>query len=489
MPTWLTSLMPHQQAAVDKLSRLRVGALYMDMGTGKTRTALELALRRIGEGKADTILWLCPVGVRSTIAAEVAKHASDVPWELARPRCRPGPSTVVIAGIESLSGSISLNARLLELVQERRCFLVVDESNLVKSPRADRTLAVWRLAERCPYRVVLNGTPLSNNIADLFSQWYLLDWRILGYTSFYSFAANHLEYDPERPGRIIRAHRVDYLVRKMAPYLYQVRKSDCLSLPPKSYSWRTCSMSWEQACEYERAKDAILMEPDAYDLSPSIAIYKLFTALQRVVSGLSHTGAPLWEGPEGNPRIQALLETVAGIPDDAKVLVWCKYTHEIESVRVALRTHHGPECVAEVWGGIPQRRRADELESFQGPARFLVANRECAAYGLNLQHCHYAVYYSNTFAWASRSQSEDRLHRQGQTHNVHIIDVVCEGSIDERIQRCLSRKERLVESFRREIASQRHTRDSLGRWLDGADGTASGDGRAQRVRDYRRQAA
>ena len=53
---------------------VRLGAMFMDMGTGKTRTALELALRRIGEGKADTILWLCPVGVRSTIAAEVAKE-------------------------------------------------------------------------------------------------------------------------------------------------------------------------------------------------------------------------------------------------------------------------------------------------------------------------------------------------------------------------------------------------------------------------------
>jgi len=191
----------------------------MDMGTGKTLTALELGIRRLNAGRVDCILWLCPVSVRRTIAAEVDKH-TDAMWEIVRPRGIRNPdANVYIAGIESLSSSVSLNARLLELTQAKRCFLVCDESSLIKNPKARRTLAIWRLGERCPYRLILNGTPLSNNETDLYAQWYLLDPRILGYSSFYAFAANHLEYDPDRPGRVVKAHNVEYLTRKMQPYL------------------------------------------------------------------------------------------------------------------------------------------------------------------------------------------------------------------------------------------------------------------------------
>ena len=96
------------------------------------------------------------------------------------------------------------------------------ESNLIKNPKAKRTENITRLGEYCRYRLILNGTPITKTEADLYSQWYFLDWRVLGYKSFWSFAANHLEYDDA--GRIIRSLNTDYLTKKMAPYSYQVKK-------------------------------------------------------------------------------------------------------------------------------------------------------------------------------------------------------------------------------------------------------------------------
>ncbi len=458
-------MMSHQKAAVQKLSRVKVGALYMDMGTGKTRTALELAIRRLNAGKVDCILWCCPVSVKETIAGETDKHVEGATWGMVQPQKIENPDAHVhIAGIESLSSSLSLNVRLMELVEAKRCFLVCDESSLIKNHMANRTLALWRLGERCDYKLILNGTPLSNNEQDLFSQWYFLDPRILGYNSYYSFAANHLEFDPDYPGRVVAAHDVEYLTRKIAPYTYQVRKDECLDLPPKTYSWRYCYMTREQRDIYEEAKGRILMDIDLDDWT-SHTLFRLFTALQKVVSGIRPDRVPIFEDPMDNPRVEALMETVEELPSDAKCIIWCKYTHEIKTLQQVLKPYGG---VAVIHGEVAPTQRDQEIKRFRRDARFLIANKRVGAFGLNLQHCNYAIYYGNDFSWETRSQSEDRIHRAGQTRNCHIIDIVCANSIDMRIQRCLTNKEQLVSSFREEI-DRTKDKTSLGRWIDGGE--------------------
>jgi SNF2 family DNA or RNA helicase len=177
-----TRLLPYQQEAVDKLAGLKVGALYMEQGTGKTRTALEIVSRRLEEEKMQIVLWLCPCSVKGNLKNDIIKHCGEVPDE------------IVIKGIESISGSDRLYVRLAELVEQFSVMLIVDESNLVKNPKALRSQRIIELASKCKYRMILNGTPVSRNEADMYAQWYILDWRILGYKSFYSFARNHLEY-------------------------------------------------------------------------------------------------------------------------------------------------------------------------------------------------------------------------------------------------------------------------------------------------------
>lgn len=459
-------MMTHQKAAVDKLSRIKVGALYMDMGTGKTRTALELGMRRIAQGKVDCILWCCPVSVRRTIVEEIEKHLDGAVYEVLSPRrIKNLNAHIYVAGIESLSSSMALNVRLLELVEKRRCFLVCDESSLVKNHRAKRTLAMWRLAERCQYKIILNGTPLANNEEDLFSQWYLLDPRILGYNSFYSFAANHLEYDPDRPGRVVRAHNVEHLVRKISPYTYQVRKDECLDLPAKTYSVRYYEMDRWQRNIYEDAKDLVIERAwkELQEMPEMYVIFQMFTAVQKVVSGLYLDGSPIYQNPLDNPRVQLLLEIIDEIPSDQKVILWCKYNYEIESLAQVLADHGE---VAIFYGKLSPKKRDEELQRFRDSARFLVAQKRVGKYGLNLQHCAYAIYYSNDFSWETRAQSEDRIHRAGQRSNCHIIDIVCSNSIDWRIRQSMLRKENLVDSFRGQIDRVKNKAD-LARCMDG----------------------
>jgi len=450
-----TELQEHQIKAVEKLQHIKVGALYMEMGTGKTRTAIELIYRRFKKGKIDKVLWLCPCSVKTTIKRELEKH---IDGDL---------SNFIIAGIESLSSSIRLNFELLRLVEKYRVMLIVDESNLVKNHRAKRTINITRLAEKCEYKLILNGTPISKNEKDLFSQWYILDWRILGYKSFWSFAANHLEYDDKIPGKINSVLNVDYLVKKIAPYTYQVKKSECLDLPSKTYETVYYHLTQAQYMHYGYVADKLLFDLD--ELKP-YTIYRLFSGLQNVIAGFKVTEIkdgeekhlitePFFKDPKDNPRIQKLFDIIDGMED--KVIIFCKYTYEIEIITKLINETYGAGKAVEFYGNLNQKKRQENLKKFENEAQFLVANKTCAGYGLNLQFCSYVIFYSNDWDYATRSQAEDRVHRIGQQNNVHYIDICAANTLDERILKCLERKENLIDCFKYELEQQKNKKQEL----------------------------
>lgn len=153
--------------------------------------------------------------------------------------------------------------------------MVVDESLLIKNPKAKRTQNIQNLADKCTYKMILNGTPVSRNEADLFSQFYLLDWRILGYKSYWSFAANHLEYNDK--GQLRKVLGVESLTEKINPFVFQVTKSDCLQFPPKHYETHYFELTSAQWSEYGRVEEILLTGLDEY--KPS-TLYRFFSGLQ-----------------------------------------------------------------------------------------------------------------------------------------------------------------------------------------------------------------
>lgn len=422
-------LLPHQRQAVEKLIKLRVGALFMEQGTGKTITTIEMARIRYEAGRIDSVIWLCPCSAKTNIKKEILKQA---PPELSK--------IFIICGIETLSTSIRANTFLLNLVKKHKTFLVVDESLLIKNPRAYRTENITRISQSCPYRIILNGTPISRNEADLFAQFYLLDWRILGYRTYWSFAANHLEYNEY--GRLSRVLNVDMLTKKISPYSFQVRKEDCISLPGKKQYTEYFCLTDEQFLEYSSSASLLMEQLDEYR---SNTIYRLFSGLQAIISGkkliFSDFGrhfesVEMFADPMQNPRIRTLMRV---LPENDKAIIFCRYESEISQICSLL-----PDSV-RFDGSVSQKERDRNLTLFQKEKKYLVANKTCAGYSLNLQFCHNIIYMSNDWELGKRLQSEDRVHRLGQDHEVYIIDICAEGTLDEKIIDCLYRKENLLD--------------------------------------------
>lgn len=447
-----TELMRHQTAAIEKVRQICVGGLFMEMGTGKTRTAIELV--KIRAAKIDHVIWYCPVALKETIRREILKHtdcqADDIHVFDDKTSMGDIPAASwYIIGIESMSSSARVIATANNLTADKT-MVILDESSYIKGHNALRTQRITFISERAKYRLILTGTPLSQGIIDLYSQMKFLSPKILGYSSFYSFQANHLEYSEKFPGMIVRAHNIPYIAAKLQPYVYQITKAECLDLPSKSYERRWIWMTSAQREWYATAKEEILFEMlnDKEEFS-SIAIYRLFTALQSIVSGFWNRKGKRIEIP--CHRQMALMETINEIPSSAKVVIFAKYQYDIKTIKASLTEVYGQECFAEFHGGLSEKQKESELQKFRKDARFFLATQSSGGHGLTLNEAHYVIFYNNGFKYSERLQAEDRCHRIGQENKVTYIDIICDSSIDNRIHKALSRKGNAVSAFKEEV--------------------------------------
>ena len=451
-----TELMPHQRAAVTKVLPSRIGALFMEMGTGKSRTAIELIQRR--RERINHVLWFCPVSLKETIRQEIRKHTDCDDGDIHVFNGRTNERTVpdcfwYVIGIESMSASDRVVLTVNHILSESS-MVIVDESSYIKGHAARRTERITTLAERARYRLILTGTPISQGVVDLYSQMRFLSPRILGYRSFYSFAANHLEYSDKFPGLIVRSHNTEYIAAKIQPYTYQVTKRECLELPRKLYSAQYFRMTDQQRWLYDTTKWDLLAELDRDDWN-SIVIFRLFTALQQIVCGFlnqrSRDDGEMKHIELAHDRVDVLMDVIQRIPREEKIIVWCKYQHDIREINEALSEEYGEESVALFYGQLNERRRVEQVERFRDEARFFVATQSCGGHGLTLNEAHHVVFYNNAFKYSERLQAEDRCHRIGQENPVTYVDIECVNSIDERIATALATKGSAVRAFKREV--------------------------------------
>lgn len=451
MTTWQTktSLYPHQYPAVSKLIRSRVGGLFMDMGTGKTRVAIELACLR--QHKIDRVVWFCPTSLKETVAHEIRKHADTGVYVFNGRTCQgnvPYRTPWHVVGIEAMSSSNRAVMAANSLITSRT-FVIVDESSYIKTHHALRTRRITALSERARYRLILTGTPMTLGYQDLYAQMRFLSAKILGYSSFYSFAANHLEFDPNRPGLVVRAHNTDWLAAKINPYVYQITKEDAgINLPAKLFDRRIFRLTATQVEAYEQAKWEILIDNQS-DLLETYVIFRLFTALQQITSGFWLRDGVLHEYQ--HYRLKTLCQIIKDLPDGEKVIIWCKYRYSVRQITEILTEQYGLNSVAQFYGDLDEAQRASQLQCWRNTARFLVATMATGGHGLTLNEAAYAVFYENEFNYAHRIQAEDRNHRLGQTRRPTYIDIASDAKIEDRIATALARKENIAYAFRRAV--------------------------------------
>lgn len=475
-PAWYpfkTQPRKKQMEALNKVYGLKSVALFMDMRTGKTKVVIDLASAMRMQGAADRVLIICPLSIRKNWVREIAVHApfpvdahlldTSKPKEFDRWMGEKHDFKWLLVGVESLAAGSAIKYAERFLLSGIKTMAVVDESSKIKNHSATRSQNCVKLARMAETRIAMTGTPIAHGPMDLFMQFEFLDPDIIGMGDFYSFRNRYAVMGGYEDRQIIAYQNLEELMEIIEPFVFQVRKDEVFpDAPPKIYIRREVRLNKEQERLYKQMKKEKMVETGNKSLIIQNTLEKMLR-LQEITGGIVSYSIPedqrTAKGPKfyreyiegGNPKLDDLMACTEEY--DGPTIVWCAYKEEIRLVASALRERYGDEQVVELHGDIDEAQRDVNVNVlFQGrKARFLVGNAATGGMGLTMSTAEIEIYFSNTFNYIDREQSEERAFGPDKKNGTIVIDLVADGTVDEHIVEALSQKKDVAEYVRGSI--------------------------------------
>ncbi|WDF42437.1 DEAD/DEAH box helicase [Streptomyces sp. T12] len=418
------------------------GCLADDMGLGKTITVIALHLKR---ARTAPTLVVCPASLLGNWQREITRFAPGVPV-----RRFHGPDRT----LEDMDGGFvlttygTMRSTAPTLAQHTWGMVVADEAQHVKNPYSATAKALRTIAT--PARVALTGTPVENNLSEL---WALLDWTTPGLLGpLKSFRARHARAvengeDEEAVARLAR------LVR---PFLLRRKKSDpgiVPELPPKTETDHPVPLTREQAALYEAVvRESMYAIETAEGMARRGMVLKLLTSLKQICD---HPALYLKEAEAAaTERLSArsgkltlldeLLDTL--LAEDGSALVFTQYVGMARLIASHLAARAVP--VDLLHGGTPVPERERMVDRFQsGATPVLVLSLKAAGTGLNLTRAGHVVHFDRWWNPAVEEQATDRAYRIGQTQPVQVHRLITEGTVEDRIAEMLESKRALADAI------------------------------------------
>ncbi|WP_030197856.1 DEAD/DEAH box helicase [Streptomyces sp. NRRL S-87] len=430
------------------------GCLADDMGLGKTVTLIALHLHR---ARPEPTLVVCPASLLGNWQREIERFAPGVPVmryhgssrTLGAPVFEPLPEAGVPAartGGFVLTTYATMRASAHLLAERDWGLVVADEAQHLKNPRSATARALRTIP--APARVALTGTPVENNLSEL---WALLDWTTPGLLGpLTAFRARHARAAEQEanPGY---EEAVARLARMVRPFLLRRKKSDpgiAPELPPKTETDHPVALTREQVALYRAAVDETMALIEASEgIARRGLVMKLLASLKQICN---HPAQYL---KEASPRtahrsgklalLDELLDTI--LAEGASVLVFTQYVSMARILEQHLEAR-GVACQL-LHGGTPVARREELVDRFQsGEVPVFLLSLKAAGTGLNLTRAGHVVHYDRWWNPAVEEQATDRAYRIGQTQPVQVHRLVAEGTVEDRIAELLAAKRALADA-------------------------------------------
>ncbi|MFI9154346.1 SNF2-related protein [Streptomyces sp. NPDC053367] len=417
------------------------GCLADDMGLGKTVTVIALHLKR---ARTEPTLVVCPASLLGNWQREITRFAPGVPVRRFHGTER---------SLDDLDGGFvlttygTMRSAATALAEQRWGMVVADEAQHVKNPYSATAKALRTIPT--PARVALTGTPVENNLSEL---WALLDWTTPGLLGpLKSFRARH--------ARAVETGEDEEAVRRLArlvrPFLLRRKKSDpgiVPELPPKTETDHPVPLTREQAALYEAVvRESMAAIETADGIARRGLVLKLLGALKQICD---HPALYLKEA-DGNPEglaarsgklalLDELLDTL--LSEDGSALVFTQYVGMARLITAHLAGRAIP--VDLLHGGTPVPERERMVDRFQdGATPVLVLSLKAAGTGLNLTRAGHVVHFDRWWNPAVEEQATDRAYRIGQTQPVQVHRLITEGTVEDRIAEMLAAKRALADAI------------------------------------------
>ena len=450
----------HQLKALEMSWDKKVFAYFMEMGTGKSKVLIDNMSILYDKGHINGALIIAPKGVyKNWFDSEIPTHMADhiektmVLWESSAGKSKEKELDtlfkssydlhILIMNVEALS--TKKGKQFAEkFLSCHKTLMAIDESTTIKNPGAIRTKTIIDLGRNTKYKRILTGSPVTKSPLDLFTQCAFLDPWLLDHQSYYSFKTRYaITKQINVSGRMVQIvvgyRNLGELSEKLKPFSHRVLKDDCLDLPPKTYMKRTIQLSEEQQKVYKQMKEIALATLNG-KLTTTHNVITQLMRLHQITCGHFKSDDGTTQTLKSN-RLDELMDVLSEM--EGKAVIWAHYRYDIEVIVEAIKKEYGDKSVVTYYGDTSTDDRQKAIKLIQDPessVRFIVGTPQTGGYGITLTGASTMIYYSNGYDLEKRQQSEARIDRIGQTKNMTYIDIIAEGTVDEKIVKALRTK-------------------------------------------------
>lgn len=354
----------------------KVGALFMKMGTGKTRVTVDL----VNAVEVDLIIWIGPLRTISPLDESIKPISAEIE------KWGGFNSPVHYFGIESIQSSDSVYLHAYKLVKEYKCFLVIDESITIKNMEAKRTKRMLELGSMVEYKLILNGEPVTKNLLDLYSQMQFLSPKILnmGLNEFKNIFCRYTTIKPHKGKKIefiTGYENIDYLYSLIGEYVYECD----LELNLQRYFTDLAYIIDEKAkARYYELKERYLTN--------EMLLLKDNNIFLEMTMKMQHQYC----------ITEAKFECINQWLLNDSAIIFCKYISSAEACKKRY-----PKCT--------------------------VLNYHTGAYSYNLQNIPNMIMFDKTFDWGRRAQALARNFRTGSEGEYRVLDLTGDVGLEALI--------------------------------------------------------
>jgi SNF2 family DNA or RNA helicase len=458
--------MGHQLKIVAFARDKQYVGVFADYGTGKTLSALAM----IEDQKAKCVLVIAPkLAIETTWIDEIKKHTD---YRYCVLRGTAGKKRFLLqAGVEKAIGRYATGVPVVFLINYEGVkpiwrelasvgfdMVICDESTKIKTYNTERTKSAIEVGKTAKFRCILTGFPITENLAELYSQVKFLDQGEHFGNSYYAFLNRY--FTRMGPKIIIKKKSINRILDIVKPFCIRIT-NDMLKLPPKIYKQIPIDQTDEQRALLNKLEETFRLEFG----KAKVDTQYLFTIIAKSLqicdgfiqySDTDENGKEINKGTEVIPsnKDEALIEILDEI-DVAKnkVVIWAAFLFSVKKIaKIIEKLGHK---VLMLTGEAEDTNKVVQLFQKTKDHNVLVCTQKKAAESITLTEARYAIYYSNIWSNDARLNSEARIRRKGSEKHSSImyIDLVTKGTVEKKVCDCLRMKKDLIDELKKEFGA------------------------------------
>lgn len=404
------------------------GLLKWDCGTGKTLASLA-AIKQNG----FKALVVCPKNLIEDAWLDDAKKIDITATDLT---CRK-PN--IDAQVHIINYEALISKKGAEVAKNSYDIIIIDESSRLKNFKSKTTKKILEVCKTISKRILLSATPAPNNDMELWAQALLSGAPIPN--NFFSYRSKYFHISKQLyfGSNTIKQYDITPMKKKelygtISCVINEVKKDECLDLPPITNIIRTAGLNTDEFKYYSQMKKDLVAEIGDDIVSATTALAKIMK-LRQITSGfmIGEKVLQITEKPTKLEILSGILEELG----ERQVIVWLNFNEEQNMVQKMLEKEK--ISYSTLYGATDDRRsNIDDFKS--GKTRILLASPQSAAHGLTLVNSADMIFFSMTYSYELYHQACNRTHRPGQKNPCTNYHIIAKGTVDEDILKAVQEK-------------------------------------------------